>query len=308
MMSSSKARLFSLTKWEPYLFLSPWLIGFVAFMAFPICYSLWLSFCEWDMMSPKAEFVGVANYVRMFADDPHFLNSLRVTTYYALGSVPLGLAGSLALAMLLNRLPFGTRFFRTAFFLPAVVSGVAVAVLWMGLFNPEFGFINYVLSRLFGLVGIPLEYLPKWLLSARWALPAIIIMSLWGIGPGAIIFLAGLQSVPNELHEAARIDGANGWQRFRNITVPLLTPMILFNLIMGLIGSFQVFTQGYIMTNGGPREATLFLVLYIWQRAFGDFQAGYASAMAWVLFLIILLLTLVVLRSSKRWVHYGGEA
>lgn len=276
-------------------------------MLFPILWSLALSFCRWDIVSPDINFVGLRNYQRMFTDE-FFWKSLQVTFLYALGSVPLGLAVSLALALLLNRPGALTRVFRTIFYLPAIVSGVSVALLWVGLLNPEFGLINQVLTPFYRLLGIPLTSLPRWIYSERLALLSIILMSLWSVGPGAIIFLAGLQSVPQTLYEAARVDGANAFRRFLCITVPMLTPVILFNLVMGIIGSLQVFSQGYVMTGGGPRQATLFLVLYLWQRAFQDFQVGYASAMAWVLFTIILLVTLGVLGSSRRWVYYGSES
>jgi len=308
MRKSSHRFHFSRTECEPYLFLAPWMIGFVLFLAFPIAFSLVLSVCRWDMISPAPDFAGIANYRRMVFHDPRFWHSLKVTTIYALGSVPLTLCFSLGVAVLLNARLRSIGIFRTIFYLPSVVSGVAVAVLWMGLLNPEFGLVNLGLGRVFGWLGVPEASLPKWLFSQRWALPSLILMSLWSIGPTVIIFLAGLQSVPTELIEAAEIDGAGPWQRFRSVTLPLLTPMVLFNLVIGIIGAFQVFTQGYVMTGGGPRDATLFFVLYIWQKAFLDFQAGYASALAWVLFAIILALTLVVLRSSRRWVHYGAEA
>lgn len=305
---AQRGKLFSRRVWEPYLFISPWLAGFCLFMLFPILFSLVLSFARWDMISPTAEYVGLANFERMILRDEYFWKSLRVTALYALGSVPLGLAGSLALAVLLNRPVPGQNYFRTIFYVPAVVSGVTVAILWMGILNPQFGLINDWLARLLGPLGVRHDDLPRWLFSSRWALISIILMNLWSIGPGALIFLAGLSAIPTQLYEAARIDGAGRWGVFRNVTLPLLTPMILFNLIMSVIGSFQVFAQGYIMTGGGPRQSTLFLVLYIWQRAFWDFQVGYASAMAWVLFLVILSLTLIVLRTSRRWVHYGGDA
>lgn len=293
--------------WEAYLFLSPWFIGFFLFLAFPISYSLYLSVCRWDLISPSPEFVGLRNYHHMLVDDPRFWLSMKVTGLYALGSVPLCIAFALALALLLNTKYRGMALFRTIYYLPAVVSGVAVAVLWVGLLNPEFGMINQVLRVIFEWFNLPEESLPGWLFSQKWALPGLILMSLWGVGPGALVFLAGLQSVPHEPHEAAMLDGAGVARRFFHITLPLLTPMILFNLIIGIIGSLQVFTQGYVMTGGGPRDATLFFVLYIWQKAFLDFQAGYASALAWVLFCVILVLTLIVLRSSRAWVHYGGE-
>ncbi|MCA9436651.1 MAG: sugar ABC transporter permease [Candidatus Omnitrophica bacterium] len=292
---------------QGYLFLSPWLIGFLVFMAFPILFSLYLSFCRWDMISPTPEWIGGENYTQLFTEDPRFWQSMKVTSLYALGSVPLSLVLALILAVLLNA-PFrGIGVFRTIFYLPAVVSGVAVTVLWMGLLNPEFGMVNQVLRTVFPYLGLPTDNMPGWLFSQRWALPGIVLMSLWNVGPPCLIFLAGLQSIPEGPHEAAMIDGANAFQRFYHVTLPFITPMILFNLIIGIIGSFQVFTQGYIMTGGGPRDATLFYVLYIWQKAFFDFRAGYASALAWILFILLLFLTLLVFWTSKKWVYYSGE-
>ncbi|GMV65250.1 MAG: sugar ABC transporter permease [Candidatus Omnitrophica bacterium] len=305
--NSHTCRFWSRENGEAYLFLSPWFTGFFLFLAFPIGYSLYLSLCRWDLISPSPLYVGFQNYHHMLTEDPRFWLSLKVTGLYALGSVPLCIIVALLLALLLNGKFRGIGLFRTIYYLPAVVSGVAVAVLWVGLLNPDFGMINQALRILFGWFNLPEESLPKWLFSQKWALPGLILMSLWGVGPGALVFLAGLQSIPQEPHEAAMIDGAGAGRRFLHITLPLLTPMILFNLIIGIIGSLQVFTQGYVMTGGGPRDATLFFVLYIWQKAFLDFQAGYASALAWVLFCVILVLTLAVLRSSRMWVHYGGE-
>ena len=214
--------------------------------------------------------------------------------------MPLGLALSLFLAGLLNTEVRGVRFFRTVYYLPSVMSGVAVALLWSWLFNPDFGLVNHLL----GLVGING---PTWLASETWALPALIIMSLWGAGQSMLIFLAGLQGIPQQLYEAAEIDGAGGWSRFTHVTLPMLSPVILFNLIMGIIGSFQVFTQGYVMTNGGPNNATLFYVLNLYNQAFRNLRMGYASALAWILFFIILGMTLLVIRQSRERVYYEGE-
>lgn len=265
----------------------------------PIAASAVLSFTDWNLLNPPS-WVGLENYIDIFLNDGMFWQSLKVTAIYTGGSVPLGLALSLFLAGLLNTEVRGVRFFRTVYYLPSVMSGVAVALLWSWLFNPDFGLVNHLL----GLVGING---PTWLASETWALPALIIMSLWGAGQSMLIFLAGLQGIPQQLYEAAEIDGAGGWSRFTHVTLPMLSPVILFNLIMGIIGSFQVFTQGYVMTNGGPNNATLFYVLNLYNQAFRNLRMGYASALAWILFFIILGMTLLVIRQSRERVYYEGE-
>lgn len=280
------------------LFISPWLLGFLVFMLGPIIASFVLSFYEWDAIFPP-EFVGWSNYRTMFLSDHRFLQSLKITGVYVFIGLPFRIALSLGLALLLNQKLKGVSFFRTIFYSPTVVSGVALAVLWMWMFNPDFGLIN----RLLALVGITG---PDWLFSEQWALPAIILMSLWSAGGNMIIYLGGLQGIPTALYEAAELDGAGWWNKFVHITIPMLTPIIFFNLIVGIINNFQVFTQAFVMTNGGPNNATLFYVLYLYNNAFRFFKVGYASAMAVVLFLIILALTIVLIRTSDRWVHYEG--
>lgn len=280
-----------------YLLISPWLIGFLGLSLGPIVASLYLSFTQYDMANP-AVWIGPENYVRLVRD-PLIGQSLKVTGLWVLGGLPLRLAVAFFLAVLMNQKIPGAGFFRTVYYLPSVVSGVAVAIVWMWLLQPQFGIVNYFL-RLVGLEG------PRWLSSPTWALPGFILMSLWSTGSTMVIFLAGLQGIPVELHEAADIDGAGRLRRFFVITIPLMTPVILFNLIMGIISAFQVFTQAFVMTNGGPANATLFYMLYLYRVAFQYSQMGYASAMAWVLFLIVLALTLVVFRSSGRWVYYEG--
>ncbi len=283
---------------EFYIFISPWIIGFIIFTAYPLAFSLFLSFHEWDLLGPW-KYVGASNYVTMFTKDELFKQSLKVTAIYTGASVPLGLCIALIVAMLLNRSSIkGLSVFRTIFYLPSVLSGVAVAVLWMWIFNPEFGVINYLLQLLLGIEG------PAWLASEEWVLPALIIMSLWGIGGGMIIFLAGLQGVPQELYESAELDGATGWHKFRYITIPLITPVILFNLITGVIGSFQTFTQAYVMTNGGPNNASLFYILNLYNQSFRNLRMGYGCALAWALFLVILICSLLLLWTSNRWVYY----
>ena len=283
---------------EGYLYAIPWFIGFVVFTTGPIIASFLLSFTNWDLVrTPK--WIGFGNY-KTLIEDPLFWQGLKVTSIYAAFSVPLGIAGGLAIAVLMNQKIKGLSIFRTIYYLPAVVSGVAVSLLWSWIFNPDFGVLNYLLS-LVGIKG------PGWIYDERWALPSLIIMSLWGVGGGMVIYLASLQGVPTELYEAAIIDGASSWRRFWSITVPMISPVIFFQLIMGIIGSFQVFTQAYIMTNGGPNYATLFYVLYLYQNAFQWFKMGYASALAWVLFLVILILTFVQFRIANYWVYYESR-
>ena len=250
-------------------------------------------------MANPAVWSGLDNYKRLVGD-PLIWKSLRVTGFWVLVGLPMRLVVAFFFAMLMNqRLP-GSGFFRTVYYLPSVVSGVAVAILWMWLLQPQFGIINYFL-RLVGLTG------PKWLSSPVWALPGFILMSLWSTGATMVIFLAGLQGIPLDFYEAARIDGAGRIRQFFTITVPLMTPVILFNLVIGIIAAFQVFTQAFIMTNGGPANATLFYLLYLYRVAFQYSQMGYGSAMAWVLFVIVLVLTLLVFRSSGSWVYYEGK-
>lgn len=282
-----------------WFFISPWIIGFILFTFFPVIASLFLSFTQYELVTAPT-WVGVRNYANLFTVDRLFLLSLYNTAYYVLFSVPLSIIVAFVLSLLLNIKMHGMNFYRTVFYLPAVTSGVGVSLLWMWLFNPQFGLINYLLRS----VGLPT---PGWLVDPAWAKPAFIMMSLWGVGSTVVIFLAGLQGVPRNLYEAAEIDGANTWQRFWNITVPMMTPVIFFNLIMGTIGSFQVFTQAYVMTNGGPQDSTLFYMLYLFRQAFALLRMGYAAAMAWILFIIILILTLIQFRLADRWVYYEGD-
>ncbi len=290
-----------------YAFIAPWLIGFVLLTAGPMAVSVFLSGTSWTMLSPPVG-VGMSNYETILVEDELFLTSLLNTLYYVVLSVPLGLLVSLMLAMLLHQRVRGMSLFRTIFFLPSITNMVAVSMLWLWVFNPEFGLLNAMLE-LVGIRG------PLWLQSESWAKPSLIIMSLWGVGGTMIVFLAALQGIPQELYEAADLDGAGRFDRFKHITLPMISPAMLFNLIIGVIGSFQVFTQAYVMTGtaqpgseGGPNNATLFVVLYLYKKAFQEFRMGYASALAWILFFIILAVTLVQMRYSKRWVHYeAGE-
>ncbi len=283
-----------------YVFLSPWILGMIFFTAGPIIASLILSFCDWDLITlPKL--VGFGNFMKMFTD-ARFLNSMFNTFYYTVFSVPLGIIGSVMVALLMNQKWRTVRLLRTIYYLPSVTAGVASAIIWMWLLNPDFGLINYGLSLL-GIKG------PMWMADEVWSKPAIIIMSLWGVGGNMIIYLAGLQGIPRQLYEAADIDGAGMFDKFRYVTLPMLTPVIFFNLIMSIVASFQVFTQVYVMTGGqgGPADSTLVMVLYIYQQAFKFHNMGYASAIAWVLFIIILVFTLLQFKMSGGWVHYEGE-
>jgi multiple sugar transport system permease protein len=282
-----------------YLFILPWLLGFLVFTGGAMIYSLYLSFYDADFLS-KFEFVGLANYTQMLLSDELWPKAIGNTAYYAFIAVPLMTTMALLIALLLNQKVFGLSLFRTIYYLPSVVQGVAVAILWVWLFHPDFGPINGLLG-LFGISG------PLWLNTEEWAMPAIIIMSLWGVGGSMIIFLAGLQGISQSLYDAAKIDGAGLFACFWHITIPMMTPTIFFSLILGLISSFQMFTQAYVMTRGGPNNATLTYVMHIYNKGFRQFYFGYASALAWVLFLLILLFTLLILRSSTVWVYYEGE-
>lgn len=285
-----------------YAFISPWLIGFIVFTLGPILASLYFSLTQYQIVKPP-EWIGLQNY-RELVTDRLFWQSLKVTTYYTALSVPLGIAASLFLAILLNqRVPF-LSVFRTLYYLPSVITGVAVALLFSWILNPEFGLVNYVLSALFGIRG------PGWFYDKTWVIPSFVLLSLWGLGGPMIIYLAALQSVPTELYEAAELDGANVWHRFRNVTLPMISPVILFTLITGIIGSFQVFTQIYVITQGrgGPNYGSLVYVLYLFQNAFRNFRMGYASAQAWILFLIIFGLTLLALRVARSRVYYEAPA
>ena len=284
---------------EGFLCISPWLIGFVLLTIGPVIYSFIISLTKWDMINPP-KMVGFGNYATIIADDFRFRQSLKVTAIYAAVSVPLGIIFSLALAMLLNMNLKGMRLFRAIFYIPAILPPIAVSMVWLMLFNAEGGILNVLLGKV-GLGPVP------WLTSTEWALPSFILMSLWGVGGGMIIYLAGLQSVPTQLYESAEIDGAGSWSKFVHVTLPMISPTILFNLIMSIIGSFQVFASSFVMTQGGPAYSTLFYVLYLYQNAFMYLKMGYACALAWILFVVILGLTLLMLKASKSWVYYESE-
>lgn len=282
-----------------YLAIALWLLGFVLFTGGPILFSLGMSFTNWTGLTNR-EWIGLANYVKLFFNDPLFWIVLKNTFYYGFASVFLGTLFALLVAILMNQKVPGIAVFRTLYYLPSVTSGVAIAIMWLWLFNPQVGLINYLLS-LVGIKG------PPWLASQQWAMPALILMSLWGIGGNMIILLAGLQGIPDHLYEAARIDGANKWHEFRHVTLPMLSPVLFYVIVISIIASFQIFDNVYVMTRGGPGTATLVYVMYLYQNAFEYQKMGYASAMAWVLFLIILGLTWAQFRGSRYWVYYEFE-
>lgn len=281
-----------------YLFISPWLIGLVALTLGPMLFSLYASFTRWDgVHSPH--FIGLTNYRVMFTGDPDFLPSLGRTFYYAAARVVVGVCLALLLAAMVNvRLP-GRSLFRSIYFLPTVVTGVPIFVVWTWMFDPTNGIFNYLLSKV-GLHG------PEWLASPHWAMPALIVMSLTATGGAMVVFLAGLQGIPAELYEAATTDGAGWWTRFRHITVPMLSPVILFNVIMGIISALQVFAEPFVMTGGGPVHSTYVFGLYLYDEAFNYFSFGYASAMAWVLLVITVVLSGLVLWFARGRVYYAG--
>lgn len=283
------------------LFAAPYLLGFVLFMLYPIAMSVYYSFCQYNVIA-KPIWIGLENFRELVADSD-FAIALYNTLYFTLFSVPLSLIFSIALALLLNQKVKGMSVYRTLFFLPTIVPVVASAVLWLWVLTPDGGLINGILLQVFGVRG------PGWIADPAWSKPSLILMSLWTVGTAMVIFLAGLAEVPQELYEVANIDGAGPWGKFRNVTLPMITPTILFNLVMGLIGAFQYFTQVYIMTGGtgSPAKSTLFYALYLYRTSFNYLKMGYASAMAWMLFLVILAATAAVMASSKRWVHYHGE-
>ena len=288
-----------------YLFALPWILGFLIFIIGPIVASIVFSLCDYDVLH-AARWVGLQNYRELLTDDwPLVSKTLYNAGFLAVFGLSLGLATGLAIAMLLNTKVGGMTWYRTVYFLPSIVPIVANAILWVWVLNPEFGLINAAwratLTDWFGVAA------PTWLASEQFAKPALVVMGLWGAGGGMILWLAGLQGIPQHLYEAADIDGASWWQRFRHVTIPMLTPYIFFNLIMGTIAVIQTFDTVYIMTGGGPVDSTLVPILYLFNNAFRYFKMGYASALAWILFVVILVLTLIQLKLAPRWVHYEAE-
>lgn len=283
-----------------YVFLLPWLIGLIVFFLGPIILSFILSFTEYDVISPP-RFIGLANYVKAFTGDELFWPSILRTFAYSAVVVPASLLGALGLALLLNRGLRATNIFRAIFYVPTLTPAVALVLLWGWLLQPEIGPVNLALAAI-GIIG------PAWLSSKDWALPSIIIINLWAsIGGNAmLIFLAGLQGVPQEFYEAASLDGAGAWSKFRHITLPMISPTFFFNLVLGVIGSLKVFTTAFVATNGGPAYATWFFALHIYQQAFAFFKMGYGSALAWIFVVMLLAFTYIQMVLSKRWVFYAG--
>jgi multiple sugar transport system permease protein len=282
---------------EGYLGILPWLLGLIFFTAGPMVASAVLSLTNWDIVRPPV-WIGLGNYVELFTADPLFWTSLRVTLTYVVFAVPLQIIFGVALALLLNMQLRGMHLFRTLFYIPAVLSGVAIALMFMWVLQPDYGAVNSALA-LVGIEG------PGWFWDPAWALPSIVLMSLWRAGAtGGVIYLAGLQNISPHLYEAARVDGASAWHRFWRITLPLLTPTIFFQLVVGLIDAFRVFAEVYVITQGGPLQATFFYMLYLFQVGFQDFHMGYASALAWVLILITALVGVITFKTADRWVYY----
>ncbi len=281
-----------------YIFMAPAILGLLLFLIGPIIVSLYLSFTDYNLLRDP-RWIGLENYTTLF-EDPLFWTALRVSATYSIISVPLGLVLALTAAVLLDQKIRGIAFFRSMFYLPSIISGVGVAMLWRWMFNAEFGIINVLLGYI-GIQG------PNWITSEEWALPSLIAASCWAVGGTMLIFLAGLQGIPTELYEASEIDGAGRWGRFRRITLPLISNVTFFNLVLGIIGSLQTFTDAYVMTGGGPNNSTLFVAIHLYRNAFQYLKMGYASAIAWVLFVIVLALTALVFRSSPLWVYYEHE-
>ena len=285
---------------EGLLYLSPWIIGFLVFVAGPLLASFYLSFTKYNVLRP-AQFVGLQNYIYAFAKDELLLPSLVRSLYFAVLLVPLGMAGSLILALLLNQKVMFTTVWRTMYFLPTLTPLVAAALLWRWMLNPDVGLVNFLLAQI-GIKG------PGWLSSIEWAVPALVLMGLWASVGGSrmIILLAGLQDVPKELLESAEIDGAGAWDKFWKVTFPLITPTVFFNLVLGIIFALRTFETAFITTNGGPARATWFISLHIYQNAFVSFDMGYASALSWIFLIILFLLTFIQFKLSGQWVFYSG--
>ncbi|WP_261306359.1 carbohydrate ABC transporter permease [Paenibacillus andongensis] len=283
-----------------FIFALPWIVGLLLFHAFPLVMSAYYSLTTYSILEP-GEFVGFHNYAILFQDRVFWI-SMYNTLYYTVIFVPLSMAVGVGLALLLNLKIRGQGIYRTLFFIPSLVPPVATTIIWLWLLNPQFGLVNYWLDRL-GIEG------PPWIGSEAWSKPSLILMSLWGTGQAVVIYLAGLQDIPQDYYDAANVDGASAWQRTKTITLPLLTPVIFFNLIMGTISALQNFVLPYTLTNGQgtPANSMMFYVMYLYTNGFGYLKMGYASAMAWILFLIVVILTALIFVSQKRWVHYQGK-
>ena len=298
-------RLFNFKRKEGlqgYIFILPWLVGFAVFTAGPLLFSFGASFTNYNVTS-QMDFVGIDNYKSLLMDDQLFWTSLYNTFYYVLFSVPLTTMGAILLSALLNQDVPGMRFFRTIYYLPAILSGVGVYLLWMQLLEPGTGMVNTVLSW-FGIAG------PNWLFDPNWTKPSLILMKLWSVGGSMLLYLASMQGVSKSLYEAAEMDGASRWKQFIHITIPMITPVIFFDIVTSLIGGFQIFQEAYVMSSngdGGPVNSMLFYNLYMWKKAFETFDMGYAMAMSWILFIIVFIITIFNLKMAPRWVHYEGE-
>jgi multiple sugar transport system permease protein len=279
-------------------FCLPLIVGLCCLMIYPVFASFYFSLTDYPIFDPP-KWRGLDNYAELFGD-PRFFLSIWNTAYFALFAVPLGMLVGLMLALLLNLKVKGLAFYRTMFFLPSIVPLIATCVLWNQILNPQFGLLNEFLR----FIGMPEAWIPGWLVDERWSKPGLVLMSIWGCGGGMVLYLAALQDVPQELHDSAAIDGANAWHRLRHVTVPMISPILLFTLVMGLIGTMQYFAQAYVMTSGGPWDSTLFYALNLFNTAFTEYRLGYASAMAWIMFAIILTVTLVMMKMSNRFVYY----
>ena len=282
-----------------YLFISPWIVGFLLYILGPLAASFVFSLWRWNLLEAPT-YIGFSNY-QLMVRNPEFWNALRVTAVYSFCRVPLTVIIGLLLAILLNQKIKGLGLFRTIFYLPSVLPGVAVAMLWMWIFNPEFGLINWMLDKFLGIQG------PGWIYDEAWIIPSLILMSLWWVGANMLVYLAGLQGIPTELYEAAEIDGAGMAARFFRVTLPMISPVLFYNIIITLIQSFETFTQVYVMLGQTPRRNGQFFVLYLYNNAFKFFRMGYASALAWVFFFILVTFTLLIFKSSSAWVYYEGE-
>ena len=281
------------------IFLFPWLVGFIGYSIYPIIISLYYSFCQYDVLQIPM-YIGFNNYYEILFNDPYFWKSISNTFFYTLFRVPSNIILSLIIAISINKISRGGSIFRTAYFIPSLVSGVALSVIWMWIFNPQIGLLNLIL-KFFGLSG------PMWLQDPSWSKPALIIMSFWSAGGGRmLIFLAALRNIPPKLYEAFKLDGGNSFQSFFHITLPMISPIIFLWSIVEVIASMQVFTEAFIMTKGGPVDSTLFYNLYLYNKAFQDFNMGYASALAWLLLIITLIITSIQFIMSKKYVYYEG--
>jgi multiple sugar transport system permease protein len=283
------------------LFVSPWIIGFLVFTVFPLVYSFYISLTRYDLIRDPV-FIGAANYSELFFEDAQFWKVVYNTVYYVLISVPLSLGFSFLVANLLNTRVTGRSFFRAVMYIPAIVPGICAAMVWLFLLNIQYGAVNGMLQA-WGLPAIP------FLSNPELTKPSLILVAVWATGNAVVVFLAGLQDVPRSLYEAATVDGANGWQQFRNVTIPMSTPVILFNLVIGFIGAFQEFTSAYLIfgTGGGPLNSALLYSPFLYQNAFQFLRMGKASALAWLLFVVVVIGTMILFRTSARWVYYGGE-